>query len=120
MDLNRIEQKITNGSELSTNELAQLIVIKHEETREDINLLARITMSQFEKVYTCINTLESGLNNRIDSIEKSLNNKIDSVEQNLNTRIDTLEINLNKKLDFNNEKTSHRIDWVESKIQKLA
>lgn len=112
MSVKQIEKKINNGKDISMNELACLIMFKHQETEEDINRLARLVTAEFDKVGNRFNDLENRLTHKIEDVHIKLTNKINNVEARLDQKIDAVEDRLTQRID--------RVKSIESKIKKLA
>jgi len=95
-----IHEKPNTGELISTNELALLLLAEmhrlHAETQDDLALFSRLTMQEFDKVYTKFETVAG---------------KADLVD---------LKECLVSKIEAGHTTTNRRIDWIESRISKLA
>jgi hypothetical protein len=95
-----IYEKLNTGELISTNELALLLLAEmhrlHAETKDDMALFSRLTMQEFDKVYTKFEIVTG---------------KADLVD---------LKECLVGKIEASHTTTNRRIDWIQSRISKLA
>lgn len=113
MNSKQLEKEISEGKDLSMNELAHLIVFKYQEHTEDINRLTNTIMVELDQ-------RDGKLFAKIDDVYIKLTNKINNLDAKLSQKITDIETKLSRKRDHYNEKTDYRISRLESKIKKLA
>lgn len=100
MNINHLEKKISDGKEISLNELGKLIVVTQKETKE---VMGRLIVE--------LDNLDRKLSEEIRVAKEEVVYKVEDVHIKLTTKINNVDAKFTRKTDR---------EEVKAKIKKLA